>query len=122
VEKFVKENWHTGGGNLPMNILERREIHFRKLQRVGTNCFCFMLMHESLYVVNLTPATALRYKACLFVKIQKMVAGSDTLKDIFHACFPSSFTASDIKIMWKIYDHLLAKYSTRRARDVLKKM
>jgi hypothetical protein len=24
--------------------------------------------------------------------------------------------------MWKIYDHLLAKYSTRRARDVLKKM
>jgi hypothetical protein len=79
IKKFVKENRHTGGSDLPMNILERWAIHFGKLQRVGTNFFCFMLMHESLYVVNLMPATALRYKACLFVKIQKMVAGSDTL-------------------------------------------
>jgi hypothetical protein len=78
----VKENQHSGGGNLPMNILERREIHFEKLQRVGTNLFCFMLTHEALYVVNLTPATALkRYNACIFVEIQKMVAGNKTLKE-----------------------------------------
>jgi hypothetical protein len=122
IEQFVEENRHKGDGNLPMEILERREIHFGKLQRVGTNFFRFMLMHESLYVINLTPATALRYKACLFVEIQKMIASSQSLKDLFRACFPSSFTAIDIKNMWKIYDYLLAKYSTLRARDVLKKM
>jgi hypothetical protein len=122
IERFVEENRHKGGGNLPMGILERREIHFGKLQRVGTNFFRFMLMHESLYVINLTPSTALTYKACLFVEIQKMVASSETLKDLFRECFPASFTAVDIKNMWKIYDYLLAKYSTLRARDVLKKM
>jgi hypothetical protein len=122
VEQFVEENCHEGVGDLPMEILERREIHFGKLQRVGTNFFRFMLMHESLYVVNLTLATALRYKACLFVEIQKKIVSSDTLKDLFRACFPPSFTAIDIKNMWKIYDYLLAKYSTLRARDVLKKM
>jgi hypothetical protein len=37
VEKVVEENRHTGGGNLLMNILEKREIYFGKLQRVGTN-------------------------------------------------------------------------------------
>jgi hypothetical protein len=79
-------------------------------------------MHESLYVVNLTPAAALRYKACLFVEIQKRIASSHALKDLFRACFPTSFTTLDITNMWKIYDFLLAKYSTLRARDVLKKM
>jgi hypothetical protein len=122
VKKFVEENRHMGGGNLPTEILERREIHFGKLQRVGTNLFRFMLMLESLYVINLTPATALQYKACLFVGIQKMVAASETLKDLFRACFPSSFNVIDIKNMGKIYDHLLTKYGTLRARDVLKKM
>jgi hypothetical protein len=80
-----------------------------------------MLMLEFLYVINLTPATALRYKACLFVEIQKMVLASETERP-FPRLLPSSFNAINVKNMWKIYDHLLAKYSTLQARDVLRKM
>jgi len=126
INKFVSHNSVTIGSSvarmLPTEVVDNREIHAGKMRRVGHDFFRFVCMLEALYMVNLTPAVALAYRENFFWRVDEIVKKNKDLKDLFIKCIPPTCTENDKLLLLEAYAIILQKYSSMRARDVLRRI
>ena len=126
INKFVSHNSVTIGSSvvrtLPTDVVDHREKHAGKMRRVGHDFFRFVCMLEALYMVNLTPAVALAYRENFFWEVDEIVKKNKDLEDLFMNCIPPTCTENDKLLLLESYAIILQKYSSMRARDVLRRI
>jgi hypothetical protein len=109
--------------NLPMRVVDSREIHKGAMMRVSPRFFHFVCLMEALYKVNLNPAVAFAYRENFFCKVDEVVKNSKELALLFADCIHTNCSSNERKQLTEgLFKLILHKYSGLRARDVLRNL
>lgn len=113
--------------SLPTSVIQTREKVSNALVRSRSEWFQFFALLETLYVVNITPANAIRYRGRLFQVLNAEIARSDVVENAWRKCVPPRWLESEDEVVNDVFDSLvqrvlLPSYGNLKGGDTLRSL